>query len=174
MTSEDVICNCCNSSNSSADVCLKSTFCPCLVFHEIAQNIDLDEPLPTLFCLTSYSVYIIFKAIMGHTTTTFADPCSMLNLAYLGSEVAQRRGIADHTMKESCLHSMCNICTCYMCRVLHESRLYKKEKVMDAIQKEEVMERGNEEDNYEGKEYSEYQLYDENKKQNGPFIVIYG
>jgi len=173
MTREDVIFDFFNNDDPSTNVCLASTFCPCLVLREITQNIGLNEPFPTLFCLTSYPLFMAFKAMIGHPTA-FADPCSTLNLAFLGSVVAHRRGITDHTMKKSCLYSMCNVCTCYMCRVLHESRLYREERMMDSIHKEEVMERGDEKDNDEGKENGEYQLYDEDRKQDDPLIVIYG
>jgi len=148
MTSRDVVCNCARNP----EICLKSTLCPCLALREIAQNIGYQEPLPTIFCLTSYPVYFFCKALTGHAAT-----CAVVNLAHLGSEVAERRGITEHqSIERSCQSSLCNVFTCYMCRVLHESRLHKKSCQEEGnellpIMEEEIMERGESEDKLEKK-----------------------
>eukprot|EP00547_Thalassionema_nitzschioides_P007905 CAMPEP_0194200282 /NCGR_PEP_ID=MMETSP0156-20130528/955_1 /TAXON_ID=33649 /ORGANISM="Thalassionema nitzschioides, Strain L26-B" /LENGTH=223 /DNA_ID=CAMNT_0038925257 /DNA_START=39 /DNA_END=710 /DNA_ORIENTATION=+ len=129
MTHRDV----CRPEN--AEVCLSSTFCPCLALREIAQNLGYEEPLPTYFCMSSYPVLLACKAVTGHAVT-----CTAINLAYLGSEVAERRGI-DQSMEYACCQASWNIFSCYMCRVLHESRLYKKD-CIDFEEACEVMERG--------------------------------
>merc|ERR1712226_1759077 len=129
MTHRDV----CRPEN--AEVCLTSTFCPCLALREISQNLGYEEPLPMYFCLSSYPILLACKALTGHAVT-----CTAINLAYLGSEVADRRGI-DQSMEYACCQASWNICSCYICRVLHESRLYKKDcdDFEDAC---EIMERG--------------------------------
>mmetsp|Transcript_16807 Transcript_16807/g.25406 ORF Transcript_16807/g.25406 Transcript_16807/m.25406 type:complete len:197 (+) Transcript_16807:122-712(+) len=123
----------------SKEICLKTTFCPCLAMREIAQNVGYQEPRPTLFCLSSYPFGMLCKA-----APCYGVPCHVASLAFLGSKVAEKRGI-HQPIEVAFARSSWYVCTCYMCQVLQESRQYKKNKQEAETEGKhlmEVMQRG--------------------------------
>mmetsp|Transcript_17547 Transcript_17547/g.25973 ORF Transcript_17547/g.25973 Transcript_17547/m.25973 type:complete len:194 (-) Transcript_17547:201-782(-) len=127
----------------SKEICLKTTFCPCLVMREIAQNVGYNEPRPTLFCLTSYPFGLLCKA-----APCYGVPCHVASLAFLGSKVSEKRG-TNVPIEAAFARASWYVCTCYMCQVLQESRQYKKNKQEAASESKQVMQvmnRGDEDD----------------------------
>lgn len=97
---EMAICGCC----SKPCICIYDVCCPCLTIMEGAGNIDDDCPIA--YCLA----------------TCLGLGCCALSI--LGKNVAESRGI-EMDMGTSCCCACFNPCTCYSCRILNESRLYK-------------------------------------------------
>lgn len=77
---------------------------PCFTLCEAADNIGESGPL---YCIA---------ACCG------LGCCA---LGALGEQVAKKRGIKDYDLAKSCGCALLNCCTCYSCRVVNESRLYK-------------------------------------------------
>mmetsp|Transcript_24087 Transcript_24087/g.39856 ORF Transcript_24087/g.39856 Transcript_24087/m.39856 type:complete len:137 (-) Transcript_24087:675-1085(-) len=85
-------------------LCIFDCCCPCFTLMEAATNIGDD--CPVAYCLA---------ACCG---------LACCALGVLGKDVANRRNI-EMDMGKSCFCSCFNCCTCYSCRVVNESRLYK-------------------------------------------------
>ena len=100
---------CCNDPQ----LCCYACFCPCFVNWEVAKNIG--EKYAWAHCLA----------------TCCGSGCS--DLTILGEEVALKRKI-PMTISESACQSCFNICTCYSCKVLHESRLYRDCQQVEPVQ----------------------------------------
>merc|ERR1719453_1952257 len=74
----------------------------------------------------------------------YGVPCHVASLAFLGSKVAEKRGI-HQPIEVAFARSSWYVCTCYMCQVLQESRQYKKNKQEAETEGKhlmEVMQRG--------------------------------
>lgn len=85
-------------------LCIYDCCCPCLTLMEGAENIN--DGCPCAYCLAVCCGF----------------GCCALGI--LGQNVADKRGV-DMDMGKSCVCSFFNLCTCYSCRVIKESRLYK-------------------------------------------------
>lgn len=94
------IAGCCDDPG----LCIYDICCPCLTIMEGANNIG--DSCACVYCLA----------------TLCGLGCCVLS--FLGHDVADKRGI-PMGMGKSCCCSLLNLCTCYSCRVVNESRLYK-------------------------------------------------
>lgn len=123
----------------SCEIFLTSAVCPCLALRDIAQNVGYPEPIPSLLCL---STGFLCKISICYSVT-----CQVSSLACLGSKLAEKQG-NDHRIEKAFARASWNLCTCYMCQALHESRLYKKRIMMknEETKMHQVMERGEETD----------------------------
>ncbi|CAB9501184.1 number regulator [Seminavis robusta] len=98
------LCQCC----SQMDLCCYLCWCPCLAYHEAAENMGSDG---MVYCLL-----------------TFPLPLGCCVLAVLGEEAAKRRGI-DVGIPSSALCACLNPLTGYSCSVVHETRKIRQESV---------------------------------------------
>lgn len=100
-------------------LCCYDCCCPCFSFMEAATNIG--DECPIAYCLATWCG-------LG---------CCALGI--IGENVAKKRGI-DMDLGKSLVCACFNPCTCYSCRVVNESRLYKENPVAVPAT-EEVMDR---------------------------------
>eukprot|EP00521_Asterionellopsis_glacialis_P016456 CAMPEP_0195305194 /NCGR_PEP_ID=MMETSP0707-20130614/35857_1 /TAXON_ID=33640 /ORGANISM="Asterionellopsis glacialis, Strain CCMP134" /LENGTH=116 /DNA_ID=CAMNT_0040369241 /DNA_START=47 /DNA_END=400 /DNA_ORIENTATION=+ len=86
-------------------LCIYTTCCPCFAVMEGANNIDEIGPL---YCLLTFCGF----------------GCCAVGV--LGEKVGGKRDIPI-SVGESLLMTCFDCCTCWSCRVIHETRLYKEQ-----------------------------------------------
>lgn len=100
---------CCNDPA----LCCYASCCPCFAMKEVASNVGNDNG-------------------WIHCLATFPFNLGCCSLTMLGQEVALKHDIPMTTAESAC-NSCFGSCTCYSCKVLHESRLHKREEAVGAV-----------------------------------------
>ena len=96
----------CGGCCQDPGLCIYTWCCPCFAFNEAASNVGSQNGI--IYCL------MVFPLGFG---------CCALTM--LGDEVTSKAGI-EMGLPGSACNSCCDCVTCYSCRIVHESRLYKE------------------------------------------------